>query len=214
MDERAGAAAVVAAAEVAAAAALRRLLQLQPLSFGGGFRGLGCVVWTPVRGPGCSGGACKNPRGARECLTERAGVRGQRARSRGLRLVFGVWEAGSQGPRRSHRHAFLPIVQAGALRPLSSPAASWGYPRSWARTRAGSTWSWSPHSPSVLFSLICSSLWRPQATHLASDSDPGQAALGDSRMAAGPLSRDLSPGVTPSGPSTKGEAKPAERALA
>lgn len=81
---------------------LRRLLQLQQLrawGFGGGAGGLGCAVRTPARGPGCRGGACKNPRGAKGGLRERAGVRGQGARSAGLRLGIGMWEAGRRAQK-------------------------------------------------------------------------------------------------------------------
>lgn len=47
----------------------RRLQQLRARGFdggGGAASRLGCRVPSPVRGPGCWGGACKNPRGARE----------------------------------------------------------------------------------------------------------------------------------------------------
>lgn len=84
----------------------RRLQQLPARGFGGDAGRLGCTVPSPARGPVCWGGACKNPRGARDGLTEGAGVRGQRARSKGSRLGTWVWEAvraGPEGQRGSHR---------------------------------------------------------------------------------------------------------------
>lgn len=94
----------MAVAEVAAAAAV--VATAPGLGFDGGARSLGCTVLSPARSPGCWGGACKNLGGARDGLTERAGVRGQRARSKGLQRGTRVWEAGRagpEGPRGGHR---------------------------------------------------------------------------------------------------------------
>lgn len=73
---------------------LRRLQQLRARGFGGGAGGLGCVVRTPARGPGCWGGACKNPRDARTWPEGEGRDQGQRARSKGLRRDTLVWEVG------------------------------------------------------------------------------------------------------------------------
>lgn len=101
----------------------RRLQQLLARGFGGGAGRLGCTVPSPARGQDCWGGACKNSRGVRDGLTERAGVRGQRARSKGLRLRSRVWEAGRAGLEglQGSRRALLSFQPKPGLCTLSPP---------------------------------------------------------------------------------------------
>lgn len=170
---------------------LRWLQQLQARGFGGGgARGLGFAVRTPARGPGCRGGACKNPRGASDGLTERAGVRGQRARSEGLRCALGCGRRAGRSQTRCGEVVaalFLPPARAGA--PLSSLLASWGDPHAGAGPGLGARGPGARIPCLPPHPTICSAPPRPEVPH-------PQRLVPGSGMAAGPLSWDVSPRVT------------------
>lgn len=166
----------------------QRLQQLRAWGFDGGARSLGCTVLSPARGPGCWGGACKNLGGARDGLTERAGVRGHRARSKGLQLGTGVWEAGRAGPEGMQRgHALISPFSRGFAPSLLVPRFLVRPPRG-GPYQAGSTWSWSPHSSSFPSFLTCSLPWRPRTTPKETGAWSGCPSGQRSVMAAGPLS--------------------------
>lgn len=172
---------------------LRWLRRVQARGFGGGgARGLGCAVRTPARGPGCWGGACKNPRGASDGLTERSGVRGQRARSEGLRCALGKGRrAGRAQTGCGEVIAALFSLQPGSGLGARSPNSRLPGATPTRGTRpglgargAGARIPCPPPHPA-----ICSAPWRPEAPH-------AQRLVPGSAMAAGPLSWDLTPRMT------------------
>lgn len=137
---------------------LRPLQQLQAPSFGGGAGGLRCAVRTPVRHPGCWGGACKNPRDAGARLVEGEG-RGQGSGGSELGVTW-VWEAGranSHGTGGSPRRAGLPPVLDEALHPVSSSQGFPGDPR-----RAPRLWRGAAKLELPFRCLL--SPWRPRVT--------------------------------------------------
>lgn len=171
----------------------RRLQQLPARGFGGGAGRLGCTVPSPARGPVCWGGACKNPRGARDGLTEGAGGRGQRARSKGLPLVLGCgrWSG------RAQRDSEEVIARFSPSSPSRGFAPSLFFPGFLGRPPRGGPhqgWEHVELEPALLLYspsfLNCSSPWCPRMTPKETRSRSGCP----SGQAAGPFL-----GLVPSG---------------